>query len=76
MIEHSESESKSESKPKQLEQRIHTNWIADYIKYASYQESPPLFHKWTAISTLAATLNRNVFIQRGYNRLYPNLYTV
>lgn len=59
-----------------LEKRIHTNWLADYIKYTAFQESPTIFHLWTGISVIAATLNRNVYIQRGYNRLYPNLYTV
>ena len=35
-----------------------------------------MFHLWVAISTLASTLERNVFLDRGYYTLYPNLYVV
>jgi hypothetical protein len=69
-------DTKDTEKKEPLEQRIHSSWLNDYIKYASFQESPSLFHKWTGISIIAGALNRNVYIQRGYNRLYPNLYTV
>jgi hypothetical protein len=66
-------ESKNE---KHVEKRIHESWIQSYIDFTQYQESPTLFHLWVAISTIAAALNRNTYIQRGYSRLFPNLYTV
>jgi hypothetical protein len=59
-----------------IEPRIHDDWLADYVKYTNYTEAPALFHLWTGVSIIAAALNRNVFIQRGYDRLYPNLFTV
>jgi hypothetical protein len=54
-----------------------TNWIDDYVAYNSTQESPPEFHKWCAISTIAAVLNRNVNLPRiseegvTFYTLYP-----
>lgn len=52
-------------------------WIKTYLEYTRKQASPRLFHIWTAISVIAGTLRRNVFIDRGgYYTLYPNLYVV
>jgi hypothetical protein len=58
------------------EPRIHTSWLEDYCDYTQYQESPRIFHLWVGLSTIAAVLNRNVYLQKGYDKLYPNLYTV
>jgi hypothetical protein len=69
-------ENKDEKAKEDVEPRIHASWIDSYIDYTNFCESPVLFHLWTAISVIAGTLNRNVWIQRGYGRLYPNLYTV
>jgi hypothetical protein len=62
---------KSDSEP-----RIHENWLSSYIKYTNFNESPTNFHLWTGISTIAAALNRNVYIKRGYGKLFPNLFIV
>jgi len=37
--------------------------------------SPDEFHFWSAVTIIAASLKRHVFIDRGW-KLYPNLYTV
>lgn len=50
------------------------SWISAYLRYTLGQESPELFHKWTAISILASTLKRNVFFDQGFYVIYPNLY--
>lgn len=50
--------------------------FSDYIEYTSNQESPEDFHLWVAISTVACALSRNVWLDRGHYKLYPNLYTV
>lgn len=63
-------------KEKKIESRLHESWIDAYISYTNFNESPVIFHKWMAITVLAGTLSRNVYIQRGYGRLYPNLYVV
>jgi hypothetical protein len=67
---------KAEIKDTKPEVRIHASWISSYLDYTAYCESPALFHTWTAISVIAAALNRNVWIERGYGKLFPNLFTV
>ena len=52
------------------------NWIESYMKYTLHTESPDLFHKWTAISCIAAALGRRVWIDRGAYRIYPNHYII
>ena len=47
-----------------------------YMAYTNAQESPELFHLWTGTTILAAALGRKCFINRGYYRLYPNLFTI
>lgn len=52
------------------------NWIKAYLVYTAEQESPELFHKWNAISAIAAVLRRRVFFDMRYFLCYPNLYIV
>lgn len=57
--------------------RLLTNgWIPAYLDYTAPQESPELFHFWVAITVLATTLGRNVWIDRGFYKIWPNHYTV
>jgi len=39
-------------------------WLDDYLAYTAKQESPHVFHFWNAITTIAATLNRKVWLPR------------
>lgn len=54
--------------------RMHKDFIESYLEYTSNHEASPKIHKWTAISILASVLERKVWIERGYYKLYPNLY--
>ena len=45
-----------------------------YLEYTREQESPTSFHEWTALALIAATLERKVWLKRGYYNLYPNIY--
>lgn len=47
-----------------------------YEDYTSETEVPPLFHKWCAISGIAATLGKSAYLQRGHFRIFPNLYVM
>lgn len=52
------------------------SWLKDYLDYTQYQESPELFHMWTGIMTIAAVLNRRVWVDRGdmgvtWYKVYP-----
>jgi hypothetical protein len=59
-------------------------FVGSYLKYTSKQESPVIFHVWTALTVLSAVLRRNVWMdsggdgtsQTGYYRIYPNIYKV
>ena len=56
--------------------RLLKDWIQGYIEYTSFQESPELFHKWNAISIIAAAMERHCWIDYGYFKLYPNQYII
>jgi len=56
--------------------RILDDWISGYLDYTAEQESPSMFHTWVGLSVLGSALGRRVWVNRGYYRLYPNLYVV
>lgn len=56
--------------------RLLEDWLSGYIDYTDEQESPSLFHLWVGSSVIASTLGRKCWIDRGYYKLYPNLYVV
>ena len=47
-----------------------------YMRYTAMQESPELFHLWTGISVLAAVMGRKCYIDKGYYKLFPNLFVI
>lgn len=58
------------------QQRLCKDWLSTYIEYCKSQESPELFHYWTALSVVGASMQRNAFIDRGFYTLFPNLYVI
>src|SRR5262245_2049928 len=52
------------------------SFLDKYLRYTSKQESPAEFHLWVAMTIVAAALGRKCFINRGYYRLFPNLFTI
>jgi len=51
------------------------DFITTYIDYTKYQNAPEIYHRWTALSLLASTLQRRVYMNRAYFYTFPNLYT-
>jgi hypothetical protein len=51
-------------------------WIQKYLEFNKDSEAPLSFLTWTAVSTIAAVLQRKVFFEWGALRLYPNCYIV
>src|SRR5882762_4893438 len=47
-----------------------------YMEYTQLQESPERFHLWTGITILAAAMGRKCYLDKGYYRLYPNLFVI
>lgn len=52
------------------------SFIQNHVEYTEFQQSPADFHIWTAISMIAAALERNVYYYAGYSKIFPNLWTV
>lgn len=52
------------------------SWIDSYLAQTEGIMSPPLFRKWAAISTLASTLERKVWVRTAGSDLFPNLYVL
>lgn len=52
------------------------NWIDSYLYYTRHDESPEIFHLWTALTVLSVAVNRNCWMSRAYYNCYPNLYVL
>lgn len=53
------------------------DFIETYLEYVgeTWGESPVIFHRWCAVSTLAACLQRKCWLPWG-NYIYPNLFVL
>ena len=49
-------------------------WLQAYRRYVFKQESPDLFHFWTAMTMISSALRRHVWIDRKAYTIFPNLY--
>jgi len=52
------------------------SWLDHFVDYTDNSEPPLLYRKWTAISVVAAALQRKVSLEWGTYKLYPNMYIV
>lgn len=52
------------------------NFIDLYLSYTAKTECPTFFHRWTAITSLAAYLGRSIYFKHGHFTLHPNLYVM
>ena len=60
----------------QLERKL-PNWIDAFMLYTNNTEPPTLFRKWTAISCIAAAMQRKCVVEWGTAlTFYPNLFVV
>lgn len=50
------------------------DFLDGYLRYTDHHESTKRVRLWSAISVIAACLERKVWIDRGYYKLFPNLY--
>lgn len=50
------------------------DFIDSYVHYTRGQETNEKIHRWTAISMIAAAMERKIWMNRGHYTLYPNLY--
>jgi len=52
------------------------DWVRSYLELTKEQESPNLFHLYCGFFALSAVLGRKVYVDRGFYRIYPNIYVV
>lgn len=51
-----------------------SSWIDYFLEYTNGIQSPEPFREWSAICTIAAALERKVYIVSQGRPIYPNLY--
>jgi len=51
-------------------------WFRDYYEYTLRSEPPSVFHFMSAFTVLGAVLERNVFFDKAFYRVYPNIATI
>lgn len=59
-----------------MEDRELPDWISGYIRYTQGSEPPLSYHTWIGISLVAGALQRKVYLQMGFERIFPNMYVV
>lgn len=52
------------------------DWIDAFMEFTQHSEPPDSFRFWTAISVIAASLQRKVRINWGHITWFPNMYIV
>jgi len=56
---------------------LNPNWVEGFITLAEGINSPQIYKKWAALSTIGAALERKVWVKvKRFPPLYPNLYTL
>lgn len=50
------------------------SWIDELVNSTIEAESPERFQYWSALAALSAVAKKNVYIDRYYYKLYPNVY--
>lgn len=61
---------------KKVTTRVLPNWLSAYMAYTVESESPDSYHLWVGLTTMAAAIRRNVWINQRIYLLYPNLFTI
>jgi hypothetical protein len=51
-----------------------SNWINKIVQGTSEAESPERFQYWSAVCAISASVRKNVYLDRFYYILYPNVY--
>ncbi len=51
-------------------------FLSDYVRYNSTNEGPDLFHFWCGAVVVACALNRKVWVDKQFYKVYPNLQVI
>jgi hypothetical protein len=53
-----------------------SNWLQSYAEFTEGTESPPIFHLWVALGTIAGAAQRKVLMDAGYYQLHSNMFVI
>lgn len=59
-----------------IPRKLEGSWLRHYLNFTKGMESPEIFHFWVGVSLIATSLGRNAYLDRGYFKLYPNMFIV
>ena len=51
-----------------------SNWIDSILLATRENEAPQRFFYWSALAAISAAIRKNVWLERWYYKLYPNIY--
>lgn len=51
-------------------------FFTEYFSFIGETEAPYIYHRWCAISMIAALLGRNVWFPFGHGKIFPNMYVM
>ena len=61
----------------EVQERSCKDWLDTYMEYTKHSEPHYMYRKWVGISTLAAAMQRKIWMEWGSGiTLYPNMYVV
>jgi hypothetical protein len=52
------------------------DFISLYLQYTAETECPTFFHRWCALSTLAAWIGRDIHFPFGHSKIHANMYVM
>ena len=52
------------------------SWLDDVVSSLKESESPERYFWWSALTAISATIRKQVYLDRFYYKLYPNVYTL
>jgi len=52
------------------------SFVESVLYYTKDSESPRRYYYWSALAAIAAVVKDNVYIDRFYSKLYPNIYVL
>lgn len=53
-----------------------SGWLCDYVEYTRQTEPPTVFHFFSGLTILGATLARRIYFPRGSGDIFPNICCV
>lgn len=59
-----------------MKERKLASWLDGFEKYSEKTDSPELFRRWSGLFTIAAALERKVWIVTNKGRLFTTMYTL